>query len=183
METKKVRDVMLSLDEYATVASGCTILEALVALNKAQLGLTYDRHQHRAVLVLNDSGTVIGKLTHWSVLCSLEPELLRGEDLALLDRAGLSAEFIGRLTHLTPMFGGDLDRMCRAAAHVRVEDAMIPVTESISENASLSEAIRQMVVLHAQSLLVHGQWKVVGILRLSDVFEEVADCIRESDAE
>jgi len=183
VDTTKVRDVMLSLDEYATIASGCTIREALVALNKAQLGLTYDRHQHRAVLVLDESGTVIGKLTHWAILCSLEAELLQGEDLSILDRAGLSADFIGRLKHLTPMFGGSLTRMCRTAAHVRVEDAMIPVTESISVNASLAEAIRQMVVLHAQSLLVHRHWKVVGILRLSDVFEEVADRIRDGDAE
>jgi len=162
MDTKKVGDVMLSLDEYATIASGCTIREALVALSKAQLGLTYDRHQHRAVLVLDEAGAVIGKLTHWDILRSLEPELLRGDDLASLDRAGLSAEFIGRIKH---------------------EDAMVPIAESISEDAPLSEGIRRFVALHVQVLLVHGHEKVIGVLRLSDVFEEVADRIREGDAE
>jgi CBS domain-containing protein len=183
MDTKTVGDVMLLLDEYATIASGCTIREALVALSKAQLGLTYDRHQHRAVLVLDESGAVIGKLSHWGILRSLEPELLRGDDLASLDRAGLSADFIGRLKHPTPMFGGSLDRMCRTAARVRVEDAMAPVTESVSKEAPLSEAIRRFVALHAQFLLVQERGKVIGVLRLSDVFEEVADRIREGDAE
>jgi len=182
METKKVGDVMLSLDEYGTINSGCTIREALVAMSKAQLGLTYDRHQHRAVLVLDESQTVIGKLTHWSVLRILESELLQGEDLASLDRAGLSADFIDRLKHLTTMFGTSLDRICRTAARVKVEDAMVPVAESISEDAPLSEAIRRFVALHAQSLLVHRRENVVGILRLSDVFEEVADRIRDGDA-
>jgi len=182
MDTKNAGDLMLSLDEYATIASGCTIREALVALNKAQLGLTYDRHHHRAVLVLDESRTVIGKLTHWAILRSLEPELLKGEDLASLDRAGLSADFIGRLKQVTTMFRGSLNRMCRAAARVRVEDAMVPVTESISEDAPLPEAIGRFVALHAQFLLVHRRGSVVGILRLSDVFEEVADRIREGDA-
>ena len=183
MDTKKVGDVMLSLDEYATITSGCSIREALVALNKAQLGLTYDRHQHRAVLVLDDSGTVVGKLSHWAILRSLEPKLLHGEDLASLDRAGLSDEFIGRLKHLKTMFSGSLNRMCRSAARVKVEDAMVPVTESISADAPLSEAIDRLVALHAQFLLVHRSGVVAGVLRLSDVFEEVAERIRECDAE
>ena len=183
MDKKNVGDVMLSLDEYATITSGCTIGEALIAMNKAQLGMTYDRHQHRAVLVLDESGTVIGKLTHWSVLRSLESGLLQGEDLASLDRAGLSPDFIGRLKHQTRIFEGSLKRTCRMAGRVRVEDAMVPVAESISEDAPLAEAIRQLVALHAQSLLVQRRGKVVGILRLCDVFEEVADCIREGDAE
>jgi hypothetical protein len=34
-----------------------------------------------------------------------------------------------------------------------------------------------LVLLHSQSLLVRSEDKVVGILRLSDVFEEVADRI------
>lgn len=181
MDTRTVGDVMLSLDEYATITSGCTIREALIALNKAQLGLTYDRHQHRSVLVLDESGTVVGKLTHWAILRSLDPGLLQREDLASLDRAGLSSVFIDRLRYQTRTFGGSLNRMCRVAARVKVEDAMVPVTESISENASLSEAIRQLVLLHTQSLLVHGRGKVVGILRLSDLFEEVADRMREGD--
>ena len=97
MDSKKVRDLMHSLDEYATISDNCTIREALVALDKAQLGLTPDRHHHRAVLVLDGSGNVVGKLTHWAILRSLEPGPLQNEDLASLDRAGLSAEFVHRL--------------------------------------------------------------------------------------
>ena len=177
MEDKKVRDLMHSLDEYATISSNCTIKEALVALNNAQLGLTPERHQHRAVLVLDGSGSVVGKLTHWAILRSLEPDMLQNEDLASLDRAGLSEEFVSRLKQQTRLFGGSMTRRCEAAGRVQVEDAMVPVGESISENAPLSEAIQQFVLLHSQSLLVRRGEKVIGILRLSDVFEEVANQI------
>ncbi len=177
MDDKTVRDLMHPLDEYATISCNCTIREALVALNKAQLGLTPDRHQHRAVLVLDGWGNVVGKLTHWAILRSLDPELLQNEDLASLDRAGLSDDFVSRLKQQTRMFSGSMTRLCEAAGRVRVEDAMVPAGESITENAPLSEAIQQFVLLHSQSLLVRRDDKVVGILRLSDIFEEVANQI------
>jgi len=181
MDSKTVGDVMLPLEEYATIGKDRTLRDAVRALNKAQLGLTYDRHQHRAILVLDRAGTVVGKLTHWAILCSLEPELLGQGDMASLDRAGLSPEFLDRLRSNARSFGGSINRMCKVAARVRVADAMVPIGESITEDAPLSEAIQQFVLLHAQSLLVRRGGKAVGILRLSDVFEEVADRIREDD--
>lgn len=182
MDKKTVGDVMLPLDEYATINSGCTIREALVALSKAQLGLTYDRHQHRAVLVLDERGSVVGKLTHWAVLRSLDPGWLQENDLSSLDRAGLSSEFVSRLKRRTMRFGGSLNRMWQTAGRVRVEDAMVPAVESIAHSAPLSKAIQKMILLHAQSLLVVRDDAVVGILRLSDVFEEVADRIQNDDS-
>ena len=179
MDDKTVGDVMLPLEEYATIASDRTLQDALRALNKAQLGLTYDRHQHRAILALDSAGKVVGKLTHWAILRSLEPDLLQNGDLASLDRAGLSPQFLARLKRRTRGFGGSINRMCKVAARVCVADAMVPIGEGIAEEAPLSEAIQQFVLARVQSLLVLRKGTAVGILRLSDVFEEVADRIRE----
>ena len=55
---RPVGEVMLLLEEYATVAADATVEDALIALDKAQLGLTYDRHHHRAVLVLEHDAWV-----------------------------------------------------------------------------------------------------------------------------
>jgi len=176
--TTRVKELMLALDDYATVQSDATLREALVALSKAQLGLTYDRHHHRAVLVLDRGGKVVGKLTHWAMLRSLEPSFFGEADHEALSRSNLSQEFIHSLESRFAGLRRDLGATCREAARVRVEDAMVPVRESIDEEAELSEAIRKMVLGHCQSVLVSRQGEVVGILRLSDVFEEVADMIR-----
>jgi CBS domain-containing protein len=176
--TKKVKELMLALDDYATVPSDATLQQALVALSKAQMGLTNDRHHHRAVLVLDDAGRVVGKLTHWAILRSLEPSFFGEADRAALSRSNLSPEFIQGLERRFSGLGRDLSATAREAARVRVRDAMIPVRESIDEEAGLSEAIRMMVLGHWQSLLVTRGGDVAGILRLSDVFEEVADLIR-----
>ena len=180
MESKRVKDLMMALDEYATVSCEATILEALVALSKAQLGLTYDRHHHRAILVLDGAEKVVGKLTHWTILRSLEPKLFGKVDREALVRTNLSLEFIQSLEDSFSTRPANLEAMCREAARVRVKDAMIPVQESVEEQAELTEAIRLFVLGHWQSVLVTRDGEVTGILRLSDVFEEVADMIRDT---
>lgn len=178
MEEKKVKDVMLPIEEYATIPAGSTVQEALVALNKAQLGLTYDRHHHRAILVLDPEGDVVGKLTHLSILGSLQPHLLGNDDMQFLDRAGLTLEFVESMEESYRHMNTSLEGLCARAGQLGVEDAMVPTYESIDEEATLAEAIGRAVSAHVQSMLVTRHGKVAGILRTSDVFEEVADLIR-----
>ena len=181
MDTKTAGDLMLPLDAYAIIGSDRTLKEALQALSKAQLGLTYDRHQHRAILVLDAVSAVVGKLTHWAILRSLDPELVNTDEFEALGRTGLSRPLLERLQRDASRLGRSVNRMCTVAAEVRVAEAMIPVGESIDASSPISEAIQQFVHLHAQSLLVRERGTVVGIRRLSDVFEEVADRIRAGD--
>jgi CBS domain-containing protein len=178
MEGKRVKDLMLSLSEYAIIHEEASVKEALVALSKAQMGLTYDRHHHRAVLVLDASGKVVGKLSHWAILASLEPELFSEADDEVLQRSNLSLDFIQSLKGSYRGLAGNLEVMCKKAARVKVRDAMVQVRESIDRDAPLTEAICMMALGRWQSLLVTEKGEVVGILRLADVFEEVADLIR-----
>ena len=50
--------------------------------------------------------------------------------------------------------------------------------EVIEATATLDQAAHQIVMGHHQSLLVTEKGKVVGILRLSDLFAEVAERIK-----
>lgn len=183
MKEKRVRDLMLALDEYATIGADKTLreaLEALEALSQAQL-VIQDRHHHRAVLVLDKDGKVLGKLSHWAILRALEPKFLKTDDMASLSRAGLTEEFIASMQQGFSLFTGSLEQLCRYAAQIKAKDAMVPVGESIDENASLTDAIRMLTMKHVQSMLVTRGKQVVGILRLSDVFQEVAETITKSD--
>ena len=178
MNQKTVRDLMLPLSDYATVQADKTLREALEVLSKAQQEAARKRYLHRSVLVLDEQGRVIGKLSHWAVLRSLEPRFLKFEDEAALSRAGLTEEFVRSMRQTFSLFTGSLDQMCRTAARIKAQDAMVPVRESIDEDMLLTEAIHQMVMKHVQSVLVTREGEVTGILRQSDVFQEIADMIR-----
>lgn len=179
MDEMKVKEVMLPLSEYATVSGERTIQDALRALDKAQLGLTNDRHHHRAVLVLDKKKRVIGKLSHWAILRRLETHLLGSVKPSLLAEGSLTSGDLGRLEEDLAGFSTGLSALCKRAAKIKAKDAMVPISESIDENEPLGVAIHQLVVSHAQSLLVTRDCVTIGILRLSDVFKVVADKIRE----
>lgn len=180
MNGPPIREIMLSLDEYATIDSRATLKDALQALDKAQLGLTCDRHHHRAIIVLDRRDGVLGKLTHRSILRALDREPLTEDDIASLQRSGVPDQFIDSLSQRAGGLRAGLEIMCRRAAQVGVVDAMVPAEERIEEGASLTEAIHRFTRGRSSSLLVSRGGTVVGILRMSDVFEEVADRIRGS---
>lgn len=181
MHQKRVRDLMLPLTGYAVVQADKTLREALEVLREAQQDVARNRYLHRAILVLEEKGKVIGKLSHWAIIRSLEPRFLKFEDEAALARAGLTEEFIQSMQNTFSLFTGSLEQMCRAAAKIEAREAMVPVGESIDEDMLLTEAIHQMVIRHVQSILVTRNGEVVGILRQSDVFQEVADMIRSCE--
>jgi len=177
---RRVKDLMLPLSEYATVPADRNLRDAVVALYRSRKHLTKNRHHHRAVLAIDDRGRVVGKLTYWAILASLEPPLIGTFDAQSLQQSSLSPELVAAIQDRVASLQGGLDRMCQAAGLMSVSDAMVPVDEHIDEAAPLTEAIDRLVDHHAQSMLVTSGDAVVGILRLSDVFEEVGDLIRRS---
>jgi len=72
-----------------------------------------------------------------------------------------------------------LDDVCKKASRVRVEEIMeVPgEMEKIAADAGLNVAIHQMVVGQLQSLMVTEADDIVGIPRLSDVFNEICRLI------
>ena len=179
MDTKKVKDLMVPLEEYAVVSHEATLIEALRALEKAQMTLKPGKHRHRAILVLDKDKRVIGKIGHLGFLKALEPKYNILGDMGKLSRVGLDAAFINSMMENFRFFQDDLCDLCKRARHINVVDVMHPVTESIDENTSLSEAIHDMVMWSTLSVLVTRGRDVVGLLRLSDVFQEVADFMKK----
>ncbi|MGC8719330.1 MAG: CBS domain-containing protein, partial [Thermodesulforhabdaceae bacterium] len=53
--------------------------------------------------------------------------------------------------------------------------------EFVEIDASLNEAIHKFVIGQHQSLLVLDKGEIVGVLRLSDVFMEVAQMIKQCE--
>lgn len=179
MDTKRVKDIMVALDDYAVVKEDATLLDALVALEQAQQRLPSDREPHRAVLVVDQQGKVVGKVGQWSFLKALEPKYqVLGEDMNRLAMAGVSDDFLSSTMEHFRFFQDKLTDLCLAAYDRKVVDIMRPVTEHIDESASLCEAIHILVMRQTLSVLVKRGHEVVGLLRLSDLFAEVTGQVK-----
>lgn len=180
-EEIRVRDLMVPLEEYATVSEEATLYEAVVALEEAQRSFDQSRDRHRAILVLNKQGKVVGKLSQHDVIRGLEPSYDRIGDFRGSSRMGFSPEFIRSLLKNYALWEKPLREICRKAAEIKVKDIYYTPTkgEFVREEDTLNTAIHQLIVGHHQSLLVTRGQEVVGILRLSDVFRAVCRMIME----
>jgi len=180
METMKVKELMVPLEEYAVISEDTTLSEAVYALEESRL--KYDTHgyRHRAVLVKDVSGAIVGKLSQWDLLRSLEPKYKQIGDLKHFSGFGLSSEFLRSIIDRYELWQRPLDDLCRKASVLRVGDLVSSPGEGelIDAEASLNQAIHQLIIGHNQSLLVKSKEQVVGILRLSDVFGEIASRMR-----
>ncbi|MFP4041072.1 MAG: CBS domain-containing protein [Desulfosudaceae bacterium] len=187
MDKMIVKDLMIPLEEYATVASEATLKEAMMELKKAQAEFAINNqssYKHRALLVYdNRHGQIIGKLSQLDVLKALEPKYSGITDTGTLGRiatSGLNLRFLQSMLEKEALFTQSFSSLCKRAAAMKVKDCMyIPVEgEFIRENDSMRMATHQLVMGNHHSLLViNDQRKINGILRLVDVFQTICDKI------
>ena len=182
MKSYSVKELMVPLSEYATVTEDATLYEAVLSLEEAQENFEdkHTRYRHRAVLILDKNGDVVGKLGQIDVLRALEPQYqnMKGEGS---HRFGFTKEFMQSTWEDYNLFASPLDDICRNAGEENVRKFMYTPTEGeyVSEDASLDVAAHQLVLGHHESLLVTRGDRIVGILRLTDVFASVFHTMKE----
>jgi CBS domain-containing protein len=172
-----VKDLMVPLSEYATVSEGATLYEAVLSLEKAQEKFEekHTRYSHRAILVLDKDQKVIGKISQLDVLRALEPKyetMIEGKGSR---QFGFSRQFMKSILENYHLFASPLEDICRKAGEQNVKKFMRAPTEGeyIAADATLDEAIHLLIMGSHQSLLVTRDERIVGILRLTDVFAAV----------
>jgi predicted transcriptional regulator len=181
METIKVKDLMVPSDQYVCVSRDDTLFEAVIALEQAQAKYESKGYPHRAVLVCDKNGKVVGKLAQLDVLRALEPRYSELTDLKKVSGFGLSAEFMKSMMERYDLWKAPLEDLCRKAAQIKLGSIVSDPLEGevIDQDATLNKAVHQMIMGHHQSLLVTSGEGITGILRLSDVFVEVGRRIKE----
>jgi CBS domain-containing protein len=177
-----VKELMIPLSEYATVTVGATLYEAVLALEEAQLDFDLTRYRHRAILVLDERGDVVGKMSQLDVLRALEPKyndmLKQGQHQ---QHYGLSKKYMESIMAEFNLWDNDLSSICRKSGAQPVTKFMRTLTEGeyVDENTTMAEAVHQLVMSNSQSLMVTQDNKIIGILRLTDVFASIFHTMKE----
>jgi len=174
MDEKRVKDLMVPLDRYGLVSQDATLLEAIQVLQEAQKKRDRNRQPFRAVLIIDGNKKVVGKLGELAFLKALEPKRNVLGDISKLAGAGVSEQIISTVMSHYQFFQDKLSNLCFRARDIKVKDVMHPTTESIDENASLSEAISKIILWDTLSVLVTRGGEIVGLLRISDICQEIA---------
>ncbi|MGB6064365.1 MAG: CBS domain-containing protein [Desulfomonilaceae bacterium] len=179
--TKKVKDILVPLSNYAVTSPDKPLRAAVPKLRKIYCEVEYGKCTeagHRTILVLDDSGKLVGILDFKSILRVLIPEIAGGVS-AKLEALGVSIAF-------AQADSADLDEArlgLRARviknAETKVKDVMLKIRGSIGSDADLLEALKSIYSNQITVLPVYEGGKLVGVVRDSDLFLVVAEILAE----
>jgi CBS domain-containing protein len=179
--TKKVKDILIPLSDYAVTGPDKPLKEAVPVLRKIYCQVEDGKCTeagHRTILVVDDSGKLVGILDFKCILKVLIPEIA-GDLTAKLEALGVSIAF-------AQADSADLDETrigFRARviknAETKVKDAMLKIKGTIDCEAGLVQALKLIYENKITVLPVYEGDKLIGVVRDSDLFLTVADILME----
>jgi CBS domain-containing protein len=162
---KKVKDLMIPLEDYPHVPHWFTLRQAMAILREA--AITFEgQFEPLAVLVFDEKFQLMGILSLRDIIKGLEPRLLY-EKITLAQAEG---ELPGSLRGL---FGPELQR----ASQRPVSEFMKPNEATINADDSIAKALFLMIREKVSRLPVLQDDKLAGMIRLSDLFIEISDIV------
>ncbi len=175
MDKTPIKDIVIPISDYASVPKDANLLTALRALeSENRVHMEGQPYRHRAILVLNNKGDVIGKASQIDILRAIEPNYGKIEDFDGLSRFGFNKAYITALYERYSLWGRSKDEIRKILITTKIAEVMYKPTDHqhVYINDTLSTAIHQIVMGQHHSLLVLERDKVVGILRSTDVFNK-----------
>lgn len=173
-DTKKVKELMVKLTDYPHIPYWMSVRDAIAMMHSVydeKLGLG----ENRMILVFDESYQLLGVLRLKNLLEGIEPKFLRKDEkslyqgLAHADYASLSALVEGTFS----------ERYCKEEAKKPVSEIMIPIKVKVDVNDSVPKAAFIMVQENINLVPVMDGEKVAGVLRMSDVFNELTKIVIE----
>lgn len=166
---------MIPISEYETISMETNLYEAALALDSVQKAYEQDAQRHNILLISDEKGEIVGKISQLDVLRALEPKGKQIGGSETLSRFGVSFQYLKPMLNQCGFWDRPLLDICRAAKRLKVKTLVCAPVEGeyVPEKASLAEAIHQLALEHHQSLLVTREGKIVGILKQRDLFKEV----------
>ena len=156
---KKVRDLLIPLTNYPHMPYWASLKEAMVQLTLAQQALA-PGERRRTVLVFDEAYKLQGILNQKDILRGVEPSFARSPQ----NTAPLAWEDL--------LAAGAQDQAKKA-----IKEFMSPVAHVAQIDDSLIKVSHVMLADNLDLLPVMDGGKVLGVVRLEDIFHEISKTI------
>lgn len=161
---KTVRDLMIPLEDYPHIPYWFTLRQAMAIIREATIKFE-GAFEPRAVLVFDEKYQLMGMLTLRDIITGLEPRFLQETSFVKMDPS--LAILMGDL------FGPNM----RKASQRPVSEVMSPIQATVSGDSPIVKALYLMIKENVGLIPVIQDDKVAGMVRLSDLFAEIAKVV------
>jgi len=163
----QVRDIMVPFSSYPHISDKANLRDAFVVLHDAYAS----GHLYRHILVVDDTQRLVGLLGLRDIMRGLFPGYLRTKETSV--HAGPIPDFPA----LTLIWQETCETQCKEAAVNPVNTFMDKVRATIKSDSPLTMAAYLMVINDISMLPVVDEGKMVGVIRMIDVFNHAAGVI------
>jgi len=161
---KKVKDLMIPLEDYPHIPYWFTLRQAMAIVREAAVKFE-GSFEPRAVLVFDEKYQLMGILTLRDIIKGLEPRFLKETELVKAD------------PNLAILMGDLFGPGLKEASQKPVSEVMSPIKITIQGSDPIAKAIFVMIKEGVGVMPVIQDNKVAGMIRLSDLFKEISDLV------
>jgi len=161
---KKVKDLMIHLEDYPHIPYWFTLRQAMAIVREAAIKFE-GSFEPRAVLVFDEKYQLMGILTLRDIIKGLEPRFLKETNLIKMDPS------------LTVLLGDLLGPQMKENSQRPVSEVMSPIQVTVDGNAPIVKALYLMIKENVGMMPVIQDTKVAGMIRMSDLFGEIAKVV------
>ena len=164
----KVSELMRPIDEFSKISSQATYMEAVEALEKADQEFKSGKAPERILLVYDESGYIVGKLSPMDVVQGLEPNYANIDDLKATP-----------YYQLLRLWQRPLGELCEKAHSVKIQNFIkMPTPDHmVTSDDKIENAFHLFVVNRHDSLFVKDGSYIVGLVRFSDVYKIIKEAM------
>lgn len=169
-KAKKVRDLMVSLKEYPSIRENQSIKEAFTILKKN----FEEGRGYRSILVLDEKNQLKGVLSMIDLLKAVEPKFLK------LSKPSAYQGLIQDDSTLSILWEDLFFEESQKALQRPIKEVLTPIKAVVTPEDSLTKACFLLVSTDSRILPVIESGKVIGVIRLLDVFKEISEAVLEN---
>ncbi|CCO09464.1 CBS domain-containing protein [Desulforamulus hydrothermalis] len=157
---KKVKHIMLPIQDYATVFLENSLRDAMFVLKCTFFaGCSAGSQAHRSVLVFDHNKKLVGTLSFRDIINSLK-----------ISRKALSEGFKYR--------EGVFTSLCLLQAAKKVKEVMKPIGKvTVNVNDNILDAICLLMEENLELIPVEDKGQIVGMVRTVEIFKEVSELV------
>jgi len=162
--TKKIKDLMIPLEDYPHIPYWFTLRQAMAIVREASIKFE-GSFEPRAVLVFDEKYQLMGMLTLRDIIRGLEPKFAK--DAGIIKADPSLAVLMG------DMFGPGM----KEASQKAVSEVMSPIRVTVNGDDPITKALFLMIQENVGMMPVLLDKKVVGMVRMSELFKEISDVV------
>ena len=171
-----VKDVYVKIDDYPNISHNAPIGQAIYMMHH----VLEDKHKFRSILVLDNDDRLKGYLSLRDLIRAVGPEYLHKKRPDVKGNQPFDLKGLGQdLTTLSLLWQDGFTIKLHEELNKPVADHMTLIEDQVSLDDPISKCLYTMLFHDLLILPVVDNTQVVGVIRLVDLFERIAEDVEQ----